>query len=44
MQYERRYKKFKDKNFIEDFSLFIKQCYFIVLSVEKIEKLKTQKL
>ena len=28
--------------FIEDFSLFIKQCYRIVWSVEKMEKVKIQ--
>ena len=34
---ERRNHKFKDLiKFIEDFSLFIKQCYHIVWSVEKI--------
>ena len=27
---------------MEDFSLFIKQCYRIVWSVEKIQKVKTQ--
>ena len=31
------------KQFIRDFSLFIKECYRIVWSVEKIEKVKTQK-
>ena len=30
------------RKFIGDFSLFIKQCYPIVLSAEKIQKLKTQ--
>ena len=30
--------------FIEDFSLFIKQCYHIVWSVEKIQKVKIQML
>ena len=30
--------------FIEDFSLFIKQYYHIVWSVEKIQKVKIQKL
>ena len=30
--------------FIEDFSLFVKQCYRIVLSVWKIQKVKIQKL
>ena len=34
--YERRNKKLKDLN-----SLFIKQCYRIVWSVEKLQKLKT---
>ena len=29
---------------IQGFSLFIKQCYHVVWSVEKIEKVKTQKL
>ena len=29
------------KEFIEDFSLFIKECYHFVLSVEKIQKVKT---
>ena len=42
---ERRNQKFKDLiKFIEDFSLFIKQCYHIVWSVEKIQKVKIQKL
>ena len=31
------------KQFIRDFSLFIKECYRIVWSVEKIQKVKTQK-
>ena len=30
--------------FIEDFSLFVKHCYVIVWNVEKIEKVKIQKL
>ena len=30
--------------FIEDFRLCIKQCYRIVWTVEKIQKLKIQKL
>ena len=30
--------------FIQGFSLFIKKCYHVVWSVEKIEKVKTQKL
>ena len=29
---------------MEDFSLFIKQCYRIVWSIEKIQKVKIQKL
>ena len=29
--------------FIQGFSLFIKKCYHVVWSVEKIEKVKTQK-
>ena len=29
------------EEFIEDFSLFIKECYHFVLSVEKIQKVKT---
>ena len=38
-------KKLKDfMRFIKDFSLFIKQCYQIVWSVEKIQKVKFQKL
>ena len=42
---ERRNHKFKDLiKFIEDFSLFIKQCYHIVWSVEKIQRIKIQKL
>ena len=30
--------------FIEDFSIFIKQCYNIVWSEENIQKVKIQKL
>ena len=30
--------------FTEDFSLFIKQCYHIVRGVEKIQKVKIEKL
>ena len=42
---EKRNKKFKDLiKFIEHFSLFIKQCYRIVLSAEKVRKVKIQKL
>ena len=42
---ERRNQKFKDLiKFIKDFSLFIKQCYHTVWSVEKIQKVKIQKL
>ena len=53
---EKRNKKFKNlahvakvfdctRQFIEDFSLFIKQCYYIIfLSVEKIKKVKIRKL
>ena len=37
-------KNLKTKKLIKDFSLFIKQCYLIVWSVEKIQKVKTQKL
>ena len=29
---------------MKDFTLFIKQCYRIVWSAEKIQKVKTQKL
>ena len=32
------------QKFIEDFSLFIKQCYHIVWSVEKKQKVKIQML
>ena len=32
------------KQFMEYFSLFMKQCYRIVWSVEKIQKVKIQKL
>ena len=32
------------RQFIKNFSLFIKQCYLIVGSVEKILKVKTQEL
>ena len=28
----------------KDFNIFIKQCYLIIWSVEKIQKVKTQKL
>ena len=42
---ERINKKFKDLiKFIKDFGLFIKQCYCIVWSAEKIQKVKIQKL
>ena len=37
-------KSLKTNQFIEDFRLFIKQCYHIVRSIEKIQKVKTQKL
>ena len=41
----KEYDKIKDLiKFIEYFSLFIKQCYHNVLSVEKIQKVKIQKL
>ena len=32
------------KQFIEDFGLFINQCYCIIWSIEKIQKVKTQKI
>ena len=32
------------EQFIKDFSLFIKQCYHIVWSGEKIQKVNTKKL
>ena len=32
------------RKFIEDFSLFIKQCYYIVCSVAETQKVKIQKL
>ena len=42
---ERRNKKFNDSiKFIEDFDIFIKQCYRIVSSLEKIQRVKVQKL
>ena len=42
---KRRNKKSKDLiMFIEDFSIFIKQCYYIVWSGENIQKVKIQKL
>ena len=42
---ERRNQNFQDLiKFIEDFSLFIKQSYSIAWSVEKIQKIKIQKL
>ena len=34
--------RLNSRQFIEKFSLFIKQCYCIVWSVEKIQKVKTQ--
>ena len=38
-------KKFKELiKFIEDFTLFTKQCYRIAWSLEKIPKVKIQKL
>ena len=41
----KEYNEIKNLNqFIEDFSLFVKQCYLIVWSVEKIQKVKIQKL
>ena len=37
--------KFKDLiKFIEDFNLFIKQCYRVVWSAEKMQKVEIQKL
>ena len=42
---ERGIKKLKDLiKFIGDFSLFIKQCYHIVWSVKKIQKVNIKKL
>ena len=32
------------RNFIKEISLFIKQCHRIVWNIEKIKKIKTQKL
>ena len=32
------------QKFIKGFRLFIKQCYYIVWSLEKIQKVKVQKL
>ena len=32
------------RQFIKYFSLFIKHCYFIIWSAEKIQKVKTHKL
>ena len=44
-QYERRNKKFKDLNSSSNIlSLFVKQCYCIVWNVEKIQKVKIEKL
>ena len=41
---ERRNQKFKNLiKFFEDFSLFIKQCYHTVCSVEKIQRVKILK-
>ena len=37
-------KEFKNYNGKEKFKLYIKQCYFIVWKVEKIQKVKLQKL
>ena len=37
-------KNWKLQQFIKDFNLFIKQCYLTIWSVEKIQKVKTQKL
>ena len=42
--YKRKYKIWRRSQFIEDFILFIKQCYHVVWSAGKIQKLKIQKL
>ena len=41
---EEKKKLKRDKQFIEDFSWFIKQYYHIVWSAEKIQRVKIQKL
>ena len=45
-RYEKRIKTFKDLNSSSPFhvNLFIKQCYHTVWSVDKIQKVKIQKL
>ena len=45
-EYDKMKEETKDliNQFIKDFSLFIKQFYHIVLSVEKMQKVKIQKL
>ena len=37
-------KKYRLHQYIKDFSLFIKQCYLILWSAEKIQEVKTQSL
>ena len=44
MKWKKKSKIWRLKQFIEDLSLFTKQCYHIVWSVEKIQKVKIQKL
>ena len=41
-KWKKKWKIQRLKQFIEDFSLFIKQCYCVVWSVENLQKVKTQ--
>ena len=44
-KFKRKYEgELKNKQIIEDFSLSIKQCYCTVWNLEKIQKIKIQKL
>ena len=43
-KWKKKSKIYRLKQFIKDFGLFVKQCYHIVWGVEKIKKVKIQKL
>ena len=43
MIWKKKSKSQRLNQFIEDFILFIKQCYYIVWNVEKIQKVKNPK-
>ena len=42
--WKKKQKNSRLKKFIKDFSLFIKECCYIVWSAEKLQKLKRQNL